>query len=280
MGRSAGETTHRRARLRAGAGLALAAAVCAWVPAEPASAKPSWATGSTRRVPNASVYQCLTCHTSDSPEGCGSECNAFGHAFQSNGNAWNATLAAGDADADSFPSGWELQDPGGAWTTPAADPGSPALVSAPGNAASQPPRVSVDPVAIEHAEIAGTDGMESFAVHNSGGLCAGNPNGPCGFGFDVASDVAWVSPDPVSGQVTADPALIDLWFASDALFPGDYDGTVTVSAADVMGSPQAIPVTLTVPEPSSLALRAGALLSLAVVARRPRRSTGRVRAAT
>ena len=133
----------------------------------------------------------------------------------------------------------------------------------------------MDPVAIEHAEIAGTNGMESFTVHNSGGSCAGNPNGPCGFGFDVASDVAWASPDPVSGQVTVDPALIDLWFATDALSAGDYDGTVTVSAAGVIGSPQPIPVMLTVPEPSPLALRAGALLSLTVVARRSRRSGGR-----
>ena len=90
MGLIARATTRLRAPLRAGAGLALAAAVCAWVPAEPALAKPSWATGSTRRVANAPVYQCVTCHTSDSPEGCGGECNAFGHAFQANGNAWNA----------------------------------------------------------------------------------------------------------------------------------------------------------------------------------------------
>jgi hypothetical protein len=259
-----------RIPLRAVAGLALGAA-CAWIPSAPARAKPSWAAGSTRRVPNAPVFQCLTCHTSDSPEGCGSECNAFGHAFQSNGNAWNATLATGDADADSFPNGWELQDPGGAWTAGAADPGSPALVSAAGDAASRPPRASVEPAAIEHAEIAGANGMESLTVRNSGGSCAGNPNGPCGFPFDVASDVVWVAPDPVNGQVAADPALVDLWFASDALFPGDYEGTVTVSAAGVMGSPQVIPVLLTVPEPSPLALRAAALLSLAAAARRTRR---------
>src|SRR3990172_3099461 len=57
--------------------------------------------------------------------------------------------------------------------------------------------------------------------------------------------------------------------------PGERERLERLSAAGVIGSPQPIPVMLTVPEPSPLALRAGALLSLTVVARRPRRSGGR-----
>lgn len=247
---------------------ALGVAILAWAPLHEAAARPEWASGATRRVPNASVYSCLTCHTSFDPGGCGGECNAFGHAFAANSNTWNATLAGGDADGDLFPNGWELQDANGAWTIGSADPGSAVLVANPGQSPSSPPRISVDPTAIEHTEVAGTNGMESFTVQNSGGDCAGNPNGPCALVFDVTSDAVWVSPDPPGGVGTT---LIDLLFSTDALSPGMLDATVSVSAAGVIDSPQEIPVTLVVPEPPQLPLGAAALCSLGLVARRARR---------
>ena len=246
----------------------LGVAILAWAPLREAVAKPEWASGASRRVPHASVYSCLTCHTSFDPGGCGSECNAFGLEFKARSNTWDATLAAGDADADLFPNGWELQDPNGTWTIGSANPGSADLVANPGQSASSPPRISVDPPAIEHSEVAGTNGMESFSVQNSGGNCLGNPNGLCALAFEVTSDVVWASPDPPGGAATA---LIDLLFTTDALQPGTLDGTVSVGAAGVIGSPQAVPVTLVVPEPGQLPLGAAALFSLGAVARRARR---------
>jgi hypothetical protein len=225
-------------------------------------------------VPNVVVHSCLTCHTSLDPGGCGNQCNDFGHAFQGNSNAWSGSLAAGDADGDSFPDGWELQDPTGAWSTGSADPGNPALVSNPGDGASSPPRISVDPTAIVHGEVAGANGFETFTVQNSGGSCAGHPSGPCSLAFDVTSDVVWVSPDPPGG---IDTTLVDLLFSTGTLAEGVYDGTATVSAAGVINSPVSVPVTLTVPEPAGLPLRAAALLSLAWMARRARRGGARSR---
>jgi hypothetical protein len=245
----------------------LLAAAVVWSPAQ-ALAKAEWAVGTTRRVPNASVYLCVTCHTSNAATGCGAQCNAFGLAFKANANAWSPALAAGDADLDSFPDGWELQDPSGAWTVGSADPGDPTLVANPGDAASSPPRIGVDPSSIAHTEVAGTNGMESFTVQNTGGNCAGNLSGPCALAFDVATDVTWALPDPTGG---VDSTLIALLFETSALAAGIYEGTASVTAAGVINSPLDVPITLTVPEPSANPLRVAALLSLALLARRSRR---------
>ena len=56
---------------------------------------------------------------------------------------WGPQLAALDSDGDGFTNGEELQDPNGEWTEGMANPGDPALVTAPGDSNSKPTATSV-----------------------------------------------------------------------------------------------------------------------------------------
>ena len=90
---------------------------------------------------------CITCH--DNPDG-GAGCeppsgtgtrpclNPFGMQFRANGYAWNAMLAAMDADGDGFTNGQELQDPSGSWVFGLPTPGVASQVTRPGFATDSP----------------------------------------------------------------------------------------------------------------------------------------------
>ena len=86
-------------------------------------------------VPNGTTLGCLTCHNNSAGgTGCASPpCwNAFASAFVANGYAWNATLALGNADGDSWTNGQELLNPSGSWTTGSANPGPTSEARLPG----------------------------------------------------------------------------------------------------------------------------------------------------
>ena len=89
-------------------------------------------------IPNSGVNSCNTCHGPMGP-GSATSNNAFKNGFASNNHAWNAAFAALDSDGDGFTNGEELQDPTGAWTMGAMNPGNSALVSSPSDANSLPP---------------------------------------------------------------------------------------------------------------------------------------------
>jgi hypothetical protein len=89
-------------------------------------------------IPNSGVNSCNTCHGPMGPSSATSN-NPFKNGFASNGHAWSAAFAAMDSDGDGFTNGEELQDPTGAWTMGAMNPGNSALVSSPSDANSLPP---------------------------------------------------------------------------------------------------------------------------------------------
>ncbi|MDZ7722471.1 MAG: T9SS type A sorting domain-containing protein [candidate division KSB1 bacterium] len=86
------------------------------------------------QIPNGSVFQCRTCHT-----GTGGPRNPFGQLIEAeyldvNGDViWENDLAILDADEDGGTNGQELLDPDGSWEKGDGDPGSPDLVTNPGD---------------------------------------------------------------------------------------------------------------------------------------------------
>lgn len=209
------------------------------------------------QIPNGDLNSCDNCHIGKPNDGV---FNAFGNAWLAAGS-WQASLATADSDGDSFSNGWELQDPTGSWTTDQGPPGVASLVTFPGDALSIPPKILLDVLLLEHEEDQGANGSSHFMVENSGGLV---------LDYSVAEAEDWMSLDPVSGQVAAgDPAAqVDVLFQTQALDPGFYEGTITVSATGVINSPQGVAVELIVlPEPGVTALGLAALSSLALLAR-------------
>jgi hypothetical protein len=84
----------------------------------------------------------------------------------------------------------------------------------------------------------GSDGQDSVGV--------GNPGGGT-LDWTAAADESWLSLDPESGSVTSGVNSITVNYLSAGLEVGDYNATITVSAAGL--SPQTIDVTLTVTPP-------------------------------
>lgn len=123
-------------RMRSRVALAAAAMALTLMASAPtAYAYPAYATAGTSRAPNAVTMGCLTCHNNTGGGGgCASPpCfNLFGSAFNSNGETWNAALAALDSDGDGWTNGEELLDPGGAWPDGGADPAPTAQARLPG----------------------------------------------------------------------------------------------------------------------------------------------------
>ena len=92
-------------------------------------------------IPNGSVFNCATCHTSS---GGGGPHTPFGEdvrplVLSGSTNFWSPELAEIDSDGDGFTNGQELGDPEGAWEQGDPDPGDAANVSNPGVFSSVPP---------------------------------------------------------------------------------------------------------------------------------------------
>lgn len=73
-----------------------------------------------RVLPMSKRYQCANCHISANPTIISYTLNSFGADFQSNGNKWDATLAAMDSDGDGYSNGVEVGDDNGDGTPEAA----------------------------------------------------------------------------------------------------------------------------------------------------------------
>jgi MYXO-CTERM domain-containing protein len=215
-------------------------------------------------IPNGDVNRCENCHIGGNPNG---GLNAFGDDFAQAGETWKPSLATMDSDGDTFTNGWELQDPTGSWTTGQGAPGVASVVTLPGVALSIPPQILLDVMLIDWEEEEGTNGSSFFTVANSGGLT---------LDYSASETEAWMSLDPVAGQVVAgSPAeQVDVLFQTTGLAEGLYQGMITVNAAGISNSPQQIAVDLTVvPEPSSTTLGLATLSTLVLLARHRRRRT-------
>lgn len=103
------------------------------------------------QIPNGFTVGCGACHVDS---GGGGRLNGFGHQIQKgflietasgHGVVWSRDLASRDADGDGFSNGQELQDRSGAWRQGNQFPGSPSLVSNPGDNRSVPPGGSTGP---------------------------------------------------------------------------------------------------------------------------------------
>jgi len=84
-------------------------------------------------------------------------------------------------------------------------------------------------------------------------------------GFLAATDVTWLSEDPISGTLTADggSALVDVTLdAAQVTQPGSYRAALRVGSNDPVNRSMAVPVTMTVNAPSTWGKLEGVVSSL------------------
>ncbi len=89
-----------------------------------------------------------------------------------------------------------------------------------------------------------TAGSQSFDVWNSGEAIVT---------YTISDDATWLSVNPASGSSTGEYDAIAVNYATSGLAAGSYNATITITAAAASGSPQTIPVTLTVVAPDLIA---------------------------
>ena len=65
------------------------------------------------KLPVATPFQCLNCHSVQNPTAATAAVNPFGAAFKANGFKWDAILAAKSSDDDNCTNGFELGDADG-----------------------------------------------------------------------------------------------------------------------------------------------------------------------
>lgn len=157
---------------------------------EQADARPA----RVNRVPNGTVFSCVTCHNSSS----GGSRNAFGLAVQvkigdtsADVPFWDASLAAGDSDGDGATNGAELGDPDGDFQ----NIGSASLVTNPGNSSSRP---NGAPGFTSSAVTAATEGV-AYSYQATASDPDNNP-----VTFSKVSGPVWISVSG-AGTVTGTP---------------------------------------------------------------------------
>ena len=79
------------------------------------------------KIPFGTTLSCIACH----PPGDNHSLTTFGSLYDSQGNQWNATVAAPDSDNGGVTNGTELLDPSGNWQVGDPNPGSPVYMSNP-----------------------------------------------------------------------------------------------------------------------------------------------------
>jgi C1A family cysteine protease len=78
---------------------------------------------------------------------------------------------------------------------------------------------------------------ESFEIWNSGGQT---------LSYSISGNVAWLSSSPASGTSTGEHDVITVNYSTSTLSPGEYQATITITAAGATNSPQTIQVNLKV----------------------------------
>ncbi len=136
--------------------------------------------------------------------------------------------------------------------TAAGAGGSPRTISVTLTVNPPSAQLSVSPTALTPSCTAGQDAAaQSFDVWNSGGGS---------MSYTISEGISWLSCAPASGTSSGEHDAIAVNYTTAGLSAGPYNGTITVTAAGVSGSPQTIDVTLTInPAPSQLSVSPTAL---------------------
>ncbi|HOQ85471.1 MAG TPA: hypothetical protein PLQ89_07105 [Phycisphaerae bacterium] len=64
--------------------------------------------------------------------------------------------------------------------------------------------------------------------------------------YTITTQPNWLTVSPASGSAISETDTVEVTFDTDALSFGQYSGTITVSAAGAVNSPQVVPVSLTI----------------------------------
>lgn len=83
----------------------------------------------------------------------------------------------------------------------------------------------------------GSPKQQTFQIRNSGAAT---------LSYNIFSDKTWLIPSPLSGQSTGEWDQINVLVDSSSLKPGEYKGTITISANQAPNSPREITVELKV----------------------------------
>jgi hypothetical protein len=118
-------------------------------------------------------------------------------------------------------------------------PSSPPATPAPSSA----PAISRSPASLSTSCTRGSNASkQSFQVSNSG---SGT------LSYSITDDASWLSCSRASGTSTGESDTITVSYNTSGLTVGTYSATITITAAGgASNSPQTIPVSLTVSQPS------------------------------
>jgi outer membrane protein assembly factor BamB len=116
-------------------------------------------------------------------------------------------------------------------------------ISAYANSATSGPVLGVAPSALSVGAISGGPNPPAATLNVS------NP-GSGSLSYSASTDASWLNVAPASGNA---PQAVSVTAAANGLSPGTYTGHVTITAAGAQGSPQVVPVTLTVNSSASAA---------------------------
>jgi len=72
--------------------------------------------------------------------------------------------------------------------------------------------------------------------------------------YTVTTDASWLSVSPATGTATTESDLLTVTYTTSGLGAGTHNAQITVTDASASNSPQTIPVTLTVADPSAISL--------------------------
>ncbi len=101
-----------------------------------------------------------------------------------------------------------------------------------------PPTINRSPAALNPAITEGENHPDqSFTVSNSG---AGT------LSYTITDNVGWLSVNPAAGDSTGSPNNHTVDYTTASLNPGNYNATITITAAGASNTPQTIAVNLTV----------------------------------
>ena len=104
------------------------------------------------------------------------------------------------------------------------------------------PTIAIDSTGVIATAVQGNNALsQTFEVWNSG---------PGGLIYTISDDAAWLNVVPNSGISVGEHDTINVNFTTSGLSAGNYSATITVSASGATNTPQTIPVSLEITQPT------------------------------